>query len=139
MNEENELEEIIESISEFDEHGKKGNYEGFRIDTNKQTIEIKISNLDHCCERWGHICSQDDLSSFIGSIMKEIVVVNEKIVQTKVKLEKIDKHNDELFAIFVNVITNQGTLQFTLYNQHNGYYGHFVIISSIQLKVKKKI
>lgn len=39
-------------------------------------------------------------------------------------------------AIFVDIITNVGVLQFCAYNEHNGYYGHSVVIESKTLTYK---
>lgn len=38
--------------------------------------------------------------------------------------EKTDGGLYEGEAMFINFETSKGTLQFTLYNSHNGYYGH---------------
>jgi tRNA(Ile2) C34 agmatinyltransferase TiaS len=36
-------------------------------------------------------------------------------------------------VMFVNIETNEGTLQFVAYNEHNGYYGHIAKVQSMQL------
>ena len=33
-------------------------------------------------------------------------------------------------AMFINVETTRGLLQFAAYNEHNGYYGHDVLLVS---------
>lgn len=33
-------------------------------------------------------------------------------------------------AMFINVETTKGLLQFVAYNEHNGYYGHDVLLVS---------
>jgi hypothetical protein len=48
----------------------------------------------------------------------------------KKKLPDLDKGE----AVFVNFETDRGTLQFTAYNGHNGYYGHTVYIETQKLK-----
>jgi hypothetical protein len=135
--------EIIKIIQEFDEHGDNLDFEGFRIFTTKQMIELKIENNPQCCERWGHICSEYCQSFYIGAELLEIVAVDEKCETTVVKLKKAGINcvadNEEFNAIFINIITNLGTLQFTLYNDHSGYYGHEVIVTSKQLTLEKVI
>ncbi len=39
-------------------------------------------------------------------------------------------------CMFVDLITNRGVLQFTAYNNHNGYYGHDAKVISTQLNHK---
>jgi hypothetical protein len=51
-----------------------------------------------------------------------------------VNLLKEFSYDDEDNAMFVNVETDRGTLQFVLYNSHNGYYGHKARVVSEQLK-----
>lgn len=41
--------------------------------------------------------------------------------------------------VFINLETNKGTLQFVLYNSHNGYYGHCSSITSTQLTLEKTL
>ena len=33
---------------------------------------------------------------------------------------------EEIPAEFINIYTTKGLLQITIYNEHNGYYGHYV-------------
>jgi hypothetical protein len=125
--------EIIEAIYEFDE----SEYSGFRIKTTEQMIEIKIYSAQLCCESWGYICNQDDTCDYIGAELFDIVRINEDldtIASLKKKLGTVRFDSGDV--IFVNVITNRGTLQFTVYNSNNGYYGHHVIIESKQFSIE---
>jgi len=40
-------------------------------------------------------------------------------------------------AVFLNIRTNRGNLQFAVYNAHNGYYGHSAYVVGIDKEVKR--
>lgn len=40
-------------------------------------------------------------------------------------------------AMFINVETTRGLLQFAAYNEHNGYYGHDVLLVSKYEEAKR--
>jgi hypothetical protein len=138
------LPEIIKSIAEYwDEE-----WEGYKIITNLQCIDFKISNQESCCENWGHMSSDDNLNHYINSILLDIVLVDSKLDLHPVILESVGEWTSNSDAdkddwgeryIFANVITNCGTLQFAIYNCHNGYYGHQVEIKSRQLNMETNI
>jgi len=118
----------IKSIGEFFDNDDDGyEYEGFRIVTvsnsgKERTITFVIDNDQRCCEQWGYITSDDDFDSFIGSSIKNIVEVD--ILYNSKIIEEIDDC-ECCSAAFLNIETEDGrTLQFVLYNGHNGYYGH---------------
>jgi hypothetical protein len=109
--------------------GKKG-YDGFNIITSEQTIKIGVSNYSSCCENWGYFISNDEFTDFIGASLINIELVDECLNIKKVA----DYYDGE--AMFVNLITDKGILQFTVYNAHNGYYAHKSIIISKQLNLE---
>lgn len=105
-------------------------YDGFEITTNLQVIRIGISDYQSCCENYGCIITNDDCSDFINAELKSIEIVDE-ILDHKI-IEPID----DLYeggAMFVNLETSEGLLQFVAYNAHNGYYGHDAVLLSKQL------
>ena len=102
-------------------------YDGFTIKTNKQEILLLIDNDQQCCENWGYFISNDNVSDFIGQELTSI-----EIVDTCLNTEECPKIY-EGDIMFVNINTNKDTLQFTVYNDHNGYYGHTARIISNQL------
>lgn len=108
-------------------------YDGFEIVTDIQTIKIGISNYKECCERFGCIITNDDITEFIGSELKSLVIVDNALNNKKIEdIEYLD--NGEV--MFVNIETSKGTLQFVAYNEHNGYYGHDAVLISKQLNHK---
>jgi hypothetical protein len=122
--------EKIKSIKEINDY-KEGYsvYSGYVITTNKQIITLLISNQQSCCENWGYFLSEDDVDEFIGAILKD-VTLTDTVLNTKYLPDYMDEDGG---IIFVNLETNKGTLQFTAYNSHNGYYGHEAKVKSIQL------
>lgn len=86
-----------------------------------------INNGQDCCENWGYLSSEDDFGSFIGSELKNVYVTDTKL-GTIVSNMKEDL--DAGSAMFINVETTKGLLQFVAYNEHNGYYGHEVKLVS---------
>ena len=136
--------EIIESIEEHSEtltvkrmnYHRKEEYQtnkstsGYLIKTNKRTIKFLIDDEQDCCESWGYFTSEDNLSEFIGKELLSIKVVDDALNITELLLDEHTKEvagdNDRSTStMFVNVNTSNGLLQFTAYNNHNGYYGHY--------------
>ena len=126
------MKEVIKEIKEiFNFIGGCGEYDGFEIITNKQSIKLLISNGQCCCEHWGYFWTNDDIEEFIGAEILEITQTDTSLNTERINEEigSVDKGD----TMFVNINTNKGLLQFTAYNAHNGYYGHEVKIISEQL------
>lgn len=107
-----------------------GNYDGFVITTDKQVIQLGISNGQSCCESWGYFMSQDDFADFIGAELIGVSVTDD-LLNVK-QLSEIE--SEDCYTMFVNINTSKGVLQFIAYNSHNGYYGHTARVISNQLK-----
>lgn len=105
---------------------------GYQITTDQQVIQLLIDNSQDCCEQWGVITTEDNLLDFIGAELLSLAMVD-----TNYKKHPLTKewglYLEEGGAVFIDVETNKGKLQFVLYNEHNGYYGHQVKIVSRQL------
>lgn len=102
-------------------------YEGFQIITDKQTIKLGIGNKQFCCEDWGYFITNDDATEFEGAQLLSVDLVDMCLNKSKAP---------ELYeggVMYVNLETSEGTLQFTAYNEHNGYYGHNTVVVSQQL------
>ena len=136
--------EIIESIEEvFEERPYQNDLEGFEIKTNKQIIKVLISSGQQCCESFGYMISEDNPKEFIGAEINSISVTtsgthNKKIIAEFKELD-FDKKavwdDGTVFfdfeygdAEFVDIDTNKGIFQIAVYNSHNGYYGHDIVI-----------
>lgn len=122
------MKEIIESITEatWDDN----NYDGLVVKTNLQEIQIGIENSQHCCETFGALITNDDTEEFIGAEVLGVTL-------TDTALNVIDWLSGDFRdggIQFVNIETNKGTLQYAVYNEHNGYYGHEIQVKSKQLQ-----
>jgi hypothetical protein len=115
------------------EEGVYDGYEGVRITTNKQTVLFGISAGQDCCENYGYMSSNDDFSEFIGAEILDIKETNSGLESSSI-VERMSEDYIQLGStFFITVETTVGTLQFAVYNEHNGYYGHDVIVRSEQL------
>lgn len=101
-------------------------YDGYRITTTEHKYLILISNEQNCCEDWGYMVSEDDFDSFIGKSLVSVELTNMALDKKIVK----DLYCDDDQIQFVDFKISNGTvLQFTVYNSHNGYYGHPIIVA----------
>lgn len=115
---------------------------GYKITTDKQEIIIGIENDQQCCETWGYFMSEDDLNKFINFDLIDIRLTDEmnENIDLKSKVDDYLIDNDGEFdlycggAMFVDLVTTVGVLQFVAYNEHNGYYGHEACVISTQVK-----
>jgi hypothetical protein len=64
------------------------------------------------------VSSDDEFHEFIGAELLSVDIVD------KALNKKTDIDVYEGGIIFVNIETSKGILQFAVYNEHNGYYGH---------------
>ena len=115
---------IIKEIVEVN----RGDWVGFNIITTEQKIELSIQNFQDCCEQQGYFLSEDNLDEFIGAELLDI-----RIVDDALKVYALLNSKSDTYVMFVNIETNKGTLQFTAYNEHNGYYAHKARVVSKQL------
>lgn len=108
------------------------NYDGYHIATDDTDIYLLINSGHSCCERYGYACTEDNLEDFIGATILNFEVVDSDRAVTANKLmdTEIYKMQDvyEGDIMFLNVNTERGTLQFSVYNEHNGYYGHNALV-----------
>jgi hypothetical protein len=99
-------------------------YDGFIITLEDNTqIKLGISNGQGCCEQWGYLMSQDDFSDFIGAAVLNIEGVDSERASIDLGRELYEGN-----AMFINVYTTAGLLQFVAYNEHNGYYSHEAVV-----------
>lgn len=108
-------------------------FEGYQIVTDRQVITVGINNGQSCCENWGYLMSQDNFEEFIDAELLSVKVTDTSL-NTTVKDMLKDDYVSEDSCMFVNFETSAGTLQFTAYNEHNGYYGHEAFVISNQIE-----
>lgn len=110
-------------------------YDGFEITTDEQVIKIGISDGQSCCESFGCIISEDNISEFIGADLISVSLTDNSLMTTKLSTDYLDEGG----VMFVNLETSKGLLQFAAYNFHNGYYGHTAVLVSKQLSESKNV
>lgn len=105
-----------------------GEYDGYKITTEKTEYLILIDNGQCCCESWGYFVSEDDTSDYIGKNLVD-VALTDKALNNK-KLNESGYYDDYGGIQFVDFKFSDGSvLQFAVYNAHNGYYGHPIIVA----------
>lgn len=107
-------------------------FTGYEITTNNQTIQFGIQAGQSCCENYGYFSSEDNLNEFIGAELLDIQLTDTALNTNKLKEQNL---SSEVNLMFVTFKTNKGVFQLTVYNDHNGYYGHDAVIISQKLKV----
>lgn len=108
--------------------GGYSSMDGYRITTDQHTFHVLIDNAQSCCESWGYLSSDDDLSGFIGAILKQI-----NLTDTALNAEAVEQSDwydgDDCGIQFVDFMTDRGVFQLAVYNAHNGYYGHGILVA----------
>lgn len=125
----------IEEVFDYKINEKDYEFDGFVITTDKRQIKLLIDNTPKCCEKFGHMLSHDDTTQFIGADLHSVSIVDTALKTTE--LDKLQISTEE--CVFVNIKTSAGTLQFTVYNSHNGYYGHSVLFIVGDVKTERAI
>lgn len=104
------------------------NMDGYEVETDQHVYRVLISNEQSYCESWGYLASDDDLTPFIGAELREVRLTDTALNTARV--EESDYYGgDEGGIQFVDFVTDRGTFQVAVYNGHNGYYGHGVIVA----------
>lgn len=118
----------IKSDVEFQQNSYKG-YDGYEIKLdNGVSYFVGISNKQQCCESWGYFDTLDDLNELIGLELRDIVFTDSNRSNSYVS-EFTSEHGVEIEScLFVTINTNKGSYQLVLYNEHNGYYSHDVVL-----------
>ncbi len=123
----------LNTIKHYTFSGYKITLEGDYCRPECTEIFIVIEDGQASGEEFGYLTTNDDLSEYIGCTVKSlnaVDVVNGKYLKNTVL--PCGVHRSE--AVFVNIEVYGNTpLQFAVYNSHNGFYGHQVVISSEHL------
>lgn len=101
--------------------------DGYKVETEDHILHVLIDNGQSCCENWGYLSSEDDLTPFIGTELVEIKLTDVALNQSVV--EKSGYYEDSGGIQFVDFVTDKGTFQLAVYNAHNGYYGHGILVA----------
>jgi hypothetical protein len=93
------------------------------IDLNGGNRVILLDRGQSCCER-RYITTDDDLSTMIGSTFQG--------AETTGYEEREAEYDDVHEVTFLLVHTSVGTYTFETHNEHNGYYGGFIVEIEIE-------
>lgn len=111
---------------------------GYVVETDKHKYFVLIDDHQDCCENWGYMCSEDDTSYFIGANLKEIKTTDQAL--NVKKIEEIAPYGFDGGDIqFVTFNTSKGAFQLSVYNSHNGYYGHGISIRKETILMEKTL
>lgn len=106
-----------------------GKYDGYSIKTNCHEYLILINNGQCCCENWGCFSSEDDFQKYVGKKLIKVELTDTELNKKKYE-EDLPYGLDAGGIQFVDFVFADGSvLQFAVYNEHNGYYGHDIIIA----------
>ncbi len=100
--------------------------DGYEVKTTKHTYYVLIDNEQSCCESWGYFASEDNLQYYVGAELLEV-----RLTDTALNQQVVDEsgyYEDEGGIQFVDFVTDRGVFQLAVYNAHNGYYGHGVLV-----------
>ena len=125
-------------------------WDGFFIQTEGRDIHLLIDSDQDCCETFGQISSNDDLNYFVGAELLEYKAIESGTYdELPVKLKKHLKIEEEsdidvLDCSFIKFETDRGSFDLTVYNHHNGYYGHDIkviekLISPLEKVLRKDV
>ena len=108
-------------------------YDGLVIETQKQTIEVLISNEQLCCEEWG--VSFDEQEFYIDESDEAPWEVNQNRIVEKLMWRTIDhvkwnpgrekeKNSTGKPYACIDIYSGDTIFPIDVWCQHNGYYPH---------------
>lgn len=100
--------------------------DGYSVKTDQHTFWVLIDNGQSCCESFGIITSEDDHAPFIGAELREVRLTDRALNQKRV--DDSGYYDDSGGIQFVDFDTDRGVFQLAVYNAHNGYYGHSILV-----------
>ena len=106
-----------EGILEFNKGGQKFNEIKIQFQ-DLSRLKIYFDTDQQCCEEFGYMFSHDltNLKEYIESNLEYVEFVDGEDLVAGTGSQ----------TVFINFITSKGKLDLTVYNSHNGYYGHYV-------------
>lgn len=118
------------------------NFDGYKIYLeNDSFIFLGIDNGQSCCENWGYYITHDDcddLSSFIGAEILNYDQLKDSLNYGSNYKDGLEEYScDAGGTMYVNIKTSRGLLQLTVYNDHNGYYGHSVVFMTDNFQISE--
>ena len=105
------ISKIEEVYDEYMSEYEKG--DGYRLTfSDNQTYSILIANDQNCCESFGYLASEDDLSDFVGAEIDSIGVTDTELSSEFLKQIYHESDSDDLLEIadcvFLTIHTTKG-------------------------------
>lgn len=124
--------EVIQNIEPWKGKVRYSEMAGFKVTTAQRDIILAIDDESSCCESWGYFLTEDRPAKYVGAALLDVCLTD---TNRSTKSFSSDWNTegeclDEGDVMFVDIVTDMGTLQFVAYNAHNGYYGHTAIVFS---------
>lgn len=108
--------------------------EGYRVTTTEQHIDLLIDAEGQCCEKFGYLWTNERPRDFVGATLLGVRSNGESIDgERSLDADYFDPHPNDRAAMFIDLLTDRGILQFVAYNEHNGSYEHLASVRSRQL------
>lgn len=105
-------------------------YDGYKVETTQKIFYILIENGQCCCESWGYLSTNDNIQDFIGKEISKISLTDTNLSNKELEEIKYLDYAWEGGIQFVTFYMTDGeVLQLAVYNGHNGYYGHSILIA----------
>lgn len=96
------------------------------LDDGKQ-VKFGIAEGQSCCEYYGYLHPADDYNEYIGAEYLGVREINTWPANVDVP-DRLKGLSYSGYFQAIEVATSNGPLQFVVYNDHNGYYPHAVIL-----------
>ena len=102
-------------------------YNGIMIETEDEIIYFVIEHGQQCCENWGtYLYTPEKLENYIGADYLGYTESTCEQIANFLKSEYVSP--DE--TCFLNIKTSNGDIDYAVYNSHNGYYSHDVVLKN---------
>lgn len=85
---------------------------------------MKLSDEGQSCCEARYMQTDDDLESFVGAVLLGAEIKDGPEVE--------DEHSDVHEVQFLEVNTDRGSFTMASHNEHNGYYGGFCVMASVE-------
>lgn len=86
----------------------------------KSCLKIYFETEQQCCENFGYMFSHD------LTALKDYIEANLEYVEFVDGEDLVAGTGNQ--TVFINFVTSKDKFNLTIYNEHNGYYGHYVIM-----------
>lgn len=115
-------------------NSKYTTYDGITIETEDEVIYFVIENGQNCCENWGtYLYTPEKLENYVGADYLGYTESTCEQIVNSLKNEYVSP--DE--TCFLNIKTSKGDIDYAVYNSHNGYYSHDVVLKITNKKTGK--